>query len=347
MRPRFPFRALALSVAAGLAGGCAGGPSNVTPWQSPSTLFAGAAAHMSIDDAPVSRLIAGTWRNASTCQPSAPVRDAGTNASGSGTLFVSDFASSKIEEYDASGTNGTPLGALVNGLNHPWGLFVDQSGTLYVANYNPSNVLEFPRGSSSPSTLSSLYILQPLNVGADNQGNVYVVNSRGGPIMIFPPGQSVPTQLTGFYYPTAVAFDSAWNLYVVDQLYGSKAPLGAVIKFAPGSQTGQNLGLTKLDYPMGIAIDSANDIFVSNIGNNSVTEYAAGATTPMLTIKKGVCNPVFIALNATNDLFVVNNTGGTKGNGTVTGYHTNKKKPFATLTNSMSNPRGIAVDPNS
>jgi hypothetical protein len=224
---------------------------------------------------------------------------------------------------------------------------VDPKGNLDVANHDGNNVLIFAQGAKTPKTTLTYQVLQPLDAVADNEGNVYVVNDRGGPVLIFPPGQSKPSVLGGFDYPTNVAFDSSWNFYVVDHLYGSEKPLGAVFKFAQGSTTGVNLGLTKLDYPVGIAIDSKNDIAISNLANNTVTEYAAGAKVPKRTIggtSGAICDPVDLAFNTAGDLFVVNNVGSPTGY--VTGYKPTAHVPFVTLTKNMGSPRGIAINPN-
>jgi len=191
-------------------------------------------------------------------------------------------------------------------------------------------------------------VLAPIDVAADHEGNVYVVNGRGGPILVYPPGpSSTPQQLGGFKFPTGVAFDSQDNLYVVDQLWGTKAPLGAVFEIKHGSQTLQNLGLKGLDYPVGVALDSSDSITVTNLGNNSVTEYAQGSNKAKRTIagqSGGICDPTYLVYNASDYLFVANNGG--QPNGNVTGYKPTVKTPFVTLTHNMANVRGVAVDPN-
>jgi serine/threonine protein kinase, bacterial len=298
------------------------------------------------DTSPLGRLLSGARpAQSSACSPSQrPFGRARAGAS-LGTLFVSPWGR-PIEEFDASGDNPNPLGSLTySGFNHPYGLSVGPDGTLYVANYNGNDVFAFPQGATSPSLKVTNEVIEPLDAAADDLGNLYVVDGRGGPVLVFPPGgSSASYTLSGLKYPTSLAFDASWNLYVVDQLYGRKSPPGAVVEFHPGAHSGKSIGLTRLDYPTGIAIDGAGDIIVTNLGNNTVTEYAPGATIPKRTITAGICDPVGVAVNAAKVIFVANYASAP--NGTVTGYKPTAKRPFVTLTNSINTPAGVAVNPN-
>ncbi len=352
MRSSFSTALAALTVAGALAGGCAGNTS-ATSSQSSSSL-GGDSADRSAGASVRSQLGAGLEPAAgSSCDSSSTIGagasmlpDTKADKTG-GTLFVS-IGNSAVREFYGSGTDPNPFGTLTAQLGHPRGVSVDSHGTLYVANYDsasgPGDVVEFPEGQDKPTVTLSYQLDRPIFAAADNKGNVYVINDAGGPILIFPPGSSSsPSQLGGFDYPTSLAFDSSWNLYVVDRAYGSSAPLGAVFEIAAGSQVKTNLGLTGLNSPVGIAIDSSNDLFVSNLGNNTVTEYAPGATVPKLTISDGLCYPWNLALNASNDLFVVNLGAPPKGNVLV--YGPNSTSPLAALSK-LNDPQGVAVNPN-
>ena len=41
---------------------------------------------------------------------------------------------SEVLIYPEDGTNQAPIGKITNGISEPWGLWVDKSGDLYVAN---------------------------------------------------------------------------------------------------------------------------------------------------------------------------------------------------------------------
>lgn len=341
-------KSAALLPVAAILNACAGGPMTDTRAVSVSGLNP-AASHHSITDAPAYKLVNGDWhpKTSSSCASSqVQGGDAGPNASANeGTLFVSNNASTKapIVEFPGSGKITKPYGTLTDDLSGPYGTYVDGNGTLYVANMADANVLEFKQGKSSPSvTLESNYLSQPMDVAADNKGDVYVVSHNGGPILEFTPGSSNPTQITGFDYPTGLGFDSSLNLYVVDEVYGSAPPIGAVFRLSGSSAT--NLNLSGLDYPIGITFDSSNDMFVSNLGNNTVTEYAPGSTSPSLTITSGICDPLFMAVNSSNVLFVANVGGNKKGD--VTEYASGSTTLLKTLTTDMASTRSVSVNPN-
>lgn len=345
MRPRSYTSGAALVVTLALFNGCAGSLSGVRS-APPSEQ---SVARQRLVDSPVARLFAGTLApdssscsssDARTFDPSFSQDAGGPDVTGGGTLFATN--GDAIQEFYAEPTVQKPFGSLNYSFFSPKGVSVDSKGNLYVANHGANQVLVFPEAASSPSATYSKDVLMPIDAAANKKGVVYVVNDYGGPILVFPSPAASPTMLGGFEYPTSIAFDSKSDLYVVDDLYGTSAPPGAVFEFKPKAKKGTNLGLTGLDYPVGIAIDSKNDLFVTNEANNTVNEYAPGATAPKLTITSGLCVPTFIALNKAGDVFVSNAAG--NGSGDVTVYPPNSGTVAATLTTHLGGVRGVAVN---
>ena len=116
---------------------------------------------------------------------------------------------------------------------------------------------------------------------------------------------------------------------------------------------------TGLDFPTGIAVDTAGRIYVANEDNNSnypasVTVYAAGATgnaTPVTTIAgtfSATSFPQGIALDAAGRLYVTN--PGYPSNANITVYALSASgsfTPTATIAGAntgLSFPEGIVVD---
>ncbi len=149
--------------------------------------------------------------------------------------------------------------------------------------------------------------------------------------------------------------------YVAD-IKGSPVYPGAVIvypvnangNYNPGANIiiGSNTGLLN---PAGIALDAASNIYVTNMGNSSVTVYPAGSSgnvAPMATISgtnTGLLNPFGIALDSSGKIYVANGLNTTTPSVTVYPANANGNvTPIATITGSLTglaDPSGIIVDP--
>jgi sugar lactone lactonase YvrE len=180
----------------------------------------------------------------------------------------------------------------------------------------------------------------PTGVAFDSTGNLYVANANGGPdsygsITIYPAGSSgnvtptatisdnptcAPCDNTGLSSPYGVAVDFSGNIYVVNSAGGADG-LGSVTVYPPlGTRTGtlneapsrtiagaSANDQTGFAFPSGIALDSAANIYVTNVGSenggvDSITVYPAGSSgnvAPSTTISgssTGLGTPQGIAI---------------------------------------------------
>ena len=90
--------------------------------------------------------------------------------------------------------------------------------------------------------------------------------------------------------------------------------------------------------PIGLAIDSAGTLYVSNIGNNTITEYPHGHLKPSFTITGGLAGNYGVAVDSHGNVFASN-----LNNNTITGYHHLVATPFKTVPIS-GQPVGLAED---
>ena len=186
----------------------------------------------------------------------------------SGNLWVSDAANNQVFEFTpgqlGGGANVTPALVLISNpaFNGSLGIAFDSSGDLWIANNNLSRangtIFEF-----SATQLSGLSGAQTLVPNA-------ILQSNG----------------TSISLPWALAFDSDGNLWVSNQdatintvVQFSKAQLAALTPTptmpTPAvtiSSIGSG-GSMSIDAPTGLAIDSQNDLAVSNV-NNSLAFFA-------------------------------------------------------------------------
>lgn len=146
-----------------------------------------------------------------------------------------------VGDQDGIGTNAT--------FNDPWGLVVDSSGVVYVADTKNHKIRKI-----------------------DTAGNVTTYAGTGTR------GYAGGNRLTAtFGNPTDIEIDSDGNLFVVDHttyLIRKITPAGQVINFAGtanlvGSADGPGASAT-FNRPYGLAIDSNNNIFVADEHNHLI-----------------------------------------------------------------------------
>ena len=93
-----------------------------------------------------------------------------------------------------------------------------------------------------------------------------------------------------------------------------------------------------LSDPAGLAVDSKGTLYVSNLGNNTITEYPAGSSSPSVTLSSGLSGNYGVAVDNKGDVFTVNlNTNN------LVGFKPGKTQPFETVSG-LDNPTGVATD---
>lgn len=110
------------------------------------------------------------------------------------------------------------------------------------------------------------------------------------------------------------------SIYLTDSTVDSVTgqPIDQVLVFPQNANGGpvpaQDItgSVTGLSVPQGVAVDNAGNIWVTNTGTSSITEYAAGSTgnvAPINTVQGSstfLTTPIGITFNANGDMFVVN-----------------------------------------
>ena len=194
-------------------------------------------------------------------------------------LYQTSFQNSSITKFTPAAV-GTPFGS---GLNGPIGLAFDGGGNLFVANLGNNTIERI-----TPGGIGSLFasLSTPSGLAFDSAGNLYVTSSSstiekytatGG---ILSPVGSVFAS-TGLASPDGLAFDSAGNLYVANsatvQLGGSTiekfTATGGVL-----SNSGTVFASAGLNRPLGLAFDSAGNLYAANSGNNTIERFSSTGT---------------------------------------------------------------------
>jgi sugar lactone lactonase YvrE len=239
------------------------------------------------------------------------------------TLYIADVGAgeNKIRKVDTSGIitslagngsigyggdNSAATGAT---LNYPAGVAVDDSGNVYIADTDNSRIRKVNHttgiittiagngtsgfgGDGTAATGAQLYY--PSGVAVDHLGNVYVadydnqrirkINAAGiistvaGNGTAGFGGDGTAASNAVLNYPIGVAVDDSNNLYIAD--YGNNRirkinSLGIINTIAGNGNaaySGDNNAAVNasLNYPAGVCIDSAGNVYIADLKNNVV-----------------------------------------------------------------------------
>ncbi len=111
-----------------------------------------------------------------------------------------------------------PVMTLASALGGPYGVAVDVSGNVYIADSNSNSVKEWSVATQQVTTLVSPGLNSPFGVAVDGSGNVYIADTGNGLIKEWSAAtQQVTTLLsTGLNSPKGVAVDASGSVYIAD-----------------------------------------------------------------------------------------------------------------------------------
>ncbi len=150
--------------------------------------------------------------------------------SGQPLLYVGDDDNSAVDIFPLTGPNQKQVGSISKGVQGPWGLGLDASDSLYVADATKGTVTVYPYGSSSPSMTYSKGLHEPLYALADSAGHVFVSGREPGArnkgnLVEYNAGTNVPIARKKLgSEDDGMAVDSKGNLYVAFRRTGPIAP---------------------------------------------------------------------------------------------------------------------------
>jgi len=283
----------------------------------------------------------------------------------SGNLYIADETTSRVRKVtastgiistvagtDNSGYNGDGIAAVRAELNSPWGVAVDSSGNLYIADSGNNRIRKVTVSTGLISTVAGTgaagynkdgiaatkaELFAPMAIALDSSGNLYISDSGNNRIRKVTVSTGLISTVAGngssgysgdggkaidatLGNPTAIAVDSSKDIYFIDdngtyirKVTASTSDIATLAGYDSAS-SGNN----------GLALDTADNVYVS--GNDSYFGEGWIAMIPTsgraLTIIGGV------VFNAMGNYYL-----GSEGDG-VPGF-------YAAVA---QNPQGLAFD---
>jgi uncharacterized protein (TIGR03437 family) len=328
----------------------------------------------------------------------------GVAVDSAGNLYIADTANNRIRKVSNgvittvagngtlgfSGDNGPATSAE---LNFPSGIAVDSAGNLYIPEPYNSRIRKVSNGvitsvvgnslngDSGPASSAQL---SAEAVAVDSAGNVYIADSAsirkvsngvittvaGNGTQGFS-GDNGPAISAQLNLPYGIAVDSAGSIYIGDRNnHRVRKVSGGVITTVAGNGTqgfsGDNGPATgaQLNYPEGVAVDSAGNVYTVDTGNGRIRKVSGGVITTVAGNGTAGFNgddvpatsaqlvPAAVAVDSAGNLYVADNYNSRIreiSNGIITTVAGNGTPGFSGDNGPATNaqlwsPQGIAVD---
>jgi RHS repeat-associated protein len=245
-----------------------------------------------------------------------------------GNLYVADAGRSRILKVTPNGVITTVAGSGVQGyggdggpatlakLNWPWGVAIDNSGNLYIADADNNRIRKVDTsgiittvagtgtpgfsGDGGPATQARLNM--PCGIALDALGNLYICDTYNSRIRKVDTsgiittivgngnwdylGDGGPATQASFSYTHSIVLDASGTLYFADinnNCIRRVSPDGIITTVAGNGEAayfgdGGPATMAKLDTPMGVALDGAGILYIADTFNDRVRKVSPIST---------------------------------------------------------------------
>lgn len=219
--------------------------------------------------------------------------------------------------------------------DNPWRVAVDGNGNVYVADLfnktirkiSPQGAVQTLAGSPGKQGTAdgvglAARFTSPRSITVDGNGVVYVGDGSAirritplGAVTTLAGSVNVPGNVNGsgtsarLGYPEDLAVDSVGNVFVADSYYDSaQGTNGTVRKVTPAgvvSTVATDCGSNALNVPAGVAVDTANNLYIANTGSNEICKQtASGAKSVLVPGGAGLQEPRGLAVDTGGNVYI-------------------------------------------
>jgi streptogramin lyase len=258
-------------------------------------------------------------------------------AANNGANSISEFSSSGLAISGAAGYTG-------GGLNAPWGIAIDTSGNVWVTDPIARGGGTLSKFSSSGTALSASGftgngLSDPFGLAVNGAGVAWTANVSTTSAFLnngsAQPGSPYGPPGGHNYYNIAV--DSSGNVWAADKV----AP-GDVEKFTSAGAVVASYTAGPQNLTWGVAIDGTAHVWISDSGNNTMTELNSTGTLVANYTGGGLNTPQGVAIDGLGNVWVANNTGKSVTELNNSGAAFSPSTGF--IGGAMNSPYSLAID---
>ena len=218
----------------------------------------------------------------------------GVTADSNGNMWIVDYGDSKVTLLTSSGASlsGT-TGWGGTSLDFPVALAVDSNHNAWVANQSANTITKISADGSTNTVITCCDGAS--GIATDQSNNVWVANYYGDSISEV--GNSGVVLLNGItgggvLHPQGIAIDGSGTVWVANYRGNSISEVSGASSASPGTFLSPANGFgtdASLLEPYGLVLDASGNGWVSNFGNDAITQFV-GIATPIRTPLAGPPN---------------------------------------------------------
>jgi DNA-binding beta-propeller fold protein YncE len=240
---------------------------------------------------------------------------------------------------------GTESAIPSSSLANPFGVAIDGSGGVYIADTGNNRVLKetFSSGSYAESTVTTSALTDPSGIALDGAGNIYIADTGNNRILkeTLTAGSytesTVPT--SALANPSGVAVDGSGNVYVADS--GNNRVLMEAL--SAGNYIENPVPTSSLAGPTGVAVDGNGNVYVADTGNNRVLleTLTSGSYNESIVPSSSLTGPYGVAVDGSGNVSIAD-AGNNRILREILG--SGSYAEIILQTSILASPSGVAVD---